>query len=247
MADVDACEQMPEAAMQLNGHLPGRLASACAERGISCVQVSTDMVYDGPGPHAEFDVVPLNVYARTKLEGDARVVDAGGCVLRTNFFGTSRHRSRRSFSDWLLEGFRADRELPLLGDVFFSPLRMESLCAWIGTVLRDPANGEVLNLGSRTGMTKRDFALKLANACGHANVRERPVTLQELRLAARRPTDMRMDVGKFEERYRTELPSLGQEIEIAARVGTGADLPWESSRGNSGSPTSLRAEEEGKR
>jgi len=211
-ADVDACERDPAAAEALNADLPARLAEACDRRGIPMIHVSTDMVYDGPGPHREDDVRPVNAYASSKLRGDLRASRSGACVLRTNFFGPSRHPVRRSFSDWLLAGFAEGRELTLLRDVLFTPLHMETLAAMIEISLGRTPAGEILNLGSRSGLSKRDFALRVAAVRGFDQVRERPVLLSDLGLAAARPLDMRMDVSRFEAIHGTVLPELEDEI-----------------------------------
>lgn len=217
MADVDACERDPAVARRTNTLLPGAIARACRDRGLPLVHVSTDMVYDGEGPHPEDRVLPRNTYAASKLEGDLLVAAEGGCALRTNFFGPSRHPARRSFSDWLLDGFRHGRELTLLSDVLFSPLSMATLASFLERVLRQPPGGAILNLGSRAGMSKRDFALALAAACGVPDPPERAVRLADLRLSAARPTDMRMDVSAFETAYSTILPDLASEIGLAAK------------------------------
>lgn len=217
LADVDACQRDPELAAAMNARLPGELADLCRAAGISLVHISTDMVYDGPGPHTEDDAHARNVYASTKQDGDRLVLEAGGCSLRTNFFGRSLHPERRSFSDWLVEGFRAGRELPLLQDVFFSPLGMDTLSRMVERVLAAPPGGSILNLGSREGLGKRDFALRLARRCGFGPVRERAVTLASLGLAAPRPLDMRMDVARFEAAFHTILPDLDAEIGLVAQ------------------------------
>jgi dTDP-4-dehydrorhamnose reductase len=217
LADVDACQRDPGFARRMNAELPGKFARACEASEVPFVHISTDMVYDGPGPHGEGQVSPCNTYALTKLEGEREVAEAGGCVLRTNFFGRSRGGTRRSFSDWIVQGIREGRDLPLLSDVLFSPLSMASLGGVLAMVLERPRRGEVLNLGSRDGTTKREFALALGEACALGPLREHPVRLAELRLEAPRPTDMRMHVARFEEAYGVRLPTLRTEIETASK------------------------------
>ena len=47
IADVDACEREPALARRMNTDLPGRIAGACAAKGVTMVHISTDAVFDG--------------------------------------------------------------------------------------------------------------------------------------------------------------------------------------------------------
>jgi dTDP-4-dehydrorhamnose reductase len=101
---VDKAEDPAEALFvrATNEESPRALAHWCAARGVPFVHFSTDYVFDGSGSSArdeDADVAPLNVYGRTKLEGERAVTEAGGrfLTLRTswvydshgdNFFGT---------------------------------------------------------------------------------------------------------------------------------------------------------------
>jgi len=87
---VDRAESEPEAARAANAEAPGRIAAAAAARGAALVHVSTDYVFDGTGdrPWREDDPIrPVNVYGRTKAEGEERVraATAAHVVLRTSW------------------------------------------------------------------------------------------------------------------------------------------------------------------
>ena len=78
---VDAAEGEPELARAINAAGPAALARAAAERGAWLVHYSTDYVFDGSGsaPWTEDDTPgPLNVYGKTKLEGE-QLIRASGC------------------------------------------------------------------------------------------------------------------------------------------------------------------------
>jgi dTDP-4-dehydrorhamnose reductase len=85
---VDRAETEPALAHAVNALGAERVAAACAARAIPIIHISTDYVFDGTkdGPYVEDDpTAPINVYGRTKLEGEQRVAKACGrhLILRT--------------------------------------------------------------------------------------------------------------------------------------------------------------------
>lgn len=84
---VDEAETQEQAAIQVNGTAVALLAGACADRGITLVQVSTDYVFDGTGdrPYREWDTpCPTSVYGASKLAGE-RECRPGSTIVRTSW------------------------------------------------------------------------------------------------------------------------------------------------------------------
>jgi dTDP-4-dehydrorhamnose reductase len=212
---VDGCEEDPDRAFRLNV-LTVQNVAAWIDRNPTTrlVQISTDQVYDGPGVHDEEDVTIRNMYAITKYAAELAALRVSGIALRTNFFGRSRTPGRTSFSDWLIEGFRSGRPMTLLADVMWSPLAMPTLAEMILLVLQRGGEG-VFNLGSRQGMSKRDFAHALARELGLSVEASRDGTQQDLGLKAVRPTGMLMNCSRFERTYGVTLPTLAEEVRKA--------------------------------
>lgn len=212
LTNVDACETDPARAYALNvksveilGNWVRRSAAA------HLVQISTDQVYDGQGPHTEDVVDILNVYSLSKYAGELVALGADGTVLRTNFFGRSEVPGRLSFSDWLTEKLVAGAPFPAFDDVLFSPLSMQTLCAAIARVC-DRRIGGTFNLGSNGGMSKAAFAVQLAR---HFKLDSSPIQagpMSVVALKARRPLDMRMNCERFERAFGFALPDLAAEI-----------------------------------
>ena len=210
--NVDECERSPHTAYLLNVRTVENLVAGLAgSEGTFLVQVSTDQVYDSFGDSDESDVYLTNTYALSKYTGELAALRMPAAVLRTNFFGPSRHPNRKSFSDWLLDNFREGKEFVAFTDVAFSPLLMDTLSAAIDKVLCQPAVG-VFNLGSDQGMSKADFAVALAEALDFPVTPMRRGTTTDVELAAYRPKNMCMNSSKFERTFGMKLPRLSDEI-----------------------------------
>jgi dTDP-4-dehydrorhamnose reductase len=217
LADVDACERDPDRAYECNVRSVENLAAALRGRSsVAFVHVSTDHVYDGAGPHPESARCLRNVYALSKYWGERVALEAGATVLRTSFFGASRRAGRPSWSDWLIDAFEQKRPVTLFTDVQFSPLSMDTLADLLAAVLAAPRPG-VFNLGSRGGMSKRDFAHALARHLGLSADAACDGSVKQAGLRAARPADMRMDCALFERTFGAELPTLRGEIQRLRR------------------------------
>jgi dTDP-4-dehydrorhamnose reductase len=86
-SDVDGCALDPELAIRRNGEATGVLATACAERGIDLVAISTNEVFDGRrldgyGYEPADPPAPGNPYGASKLEGERRARAAFDAIAR---------------------------------------------------------------------------------------------------------------------------------------------------------------------
>src|SRR4029077_8657765 len=85
---VDKAETEPELARAVNSQGAFNAAVACQRAGALVVHFSTNFVFDGTldRPYVESDSPsPLSAYARSKLEGEERVLETlpGALVIRT--------------------------------------------------------------------------------------------------------------------------------------------------------------------
>lgn len=213
VTDVDGCERQPQSAYLGNVRVVENLAAAIVDQYPApyLVQISTDQVYNGPGPHTETGVTLCNYYGFSKYAGELVAARVPSTVLRTNFVGRSLVPGGTSLTDWLVTAMRQTTPITVFEDVRFSPLRLNTVCEMIARVCERRTPG-VFNLGSRDGMSKADFAFALAGALGLSTACLTRGLAATATLVAKRPTDMRLDSVKFEQEFGVVLPKLSDEI-----------------------------------
>jgi dTDP-4-dehydrorhamnose reductase len=216
LTDVDQCEREPHKAYMLNVTTIIHVARAIREHAPRChlVQISTDQVYDGMGPHDEADVTVTNTYAFSKIAAELAAASVSSTILRTTFFGRSRCARRSSFSDWIVQELRKEAQINAFKDILFSPLNIKTLALMIERVISVRPVG-LFNLGAREGMSKAAFAYALADVLALPTKHINPTvsTVSPL-FDAYRPKDMRMDSSLFERTMGFQLPSLIDQINL---------------------------------
>lgn len=205
---VDKAETEPERAFAINRDGAAAAARAAAKVNAGFVHVSTDYVFDGRKsvPYVETDGTdPLNIYGRSKLEGERAVLAAhpGALVLRTSWvfspFG----------SNFVKTMLRAGAERPLLrvvNDQIGNPTSSLDLAAAILEVapvlLREP--GGLYHLTGSGSTSWHEFAAFIFEQSrkhgGPAPVLE-AISSDEYKTAARRPRNSRLDCTAFSDRF----------------------------------------------
>ncbi len=216
--NVDQCEAQPYLAWKANAGVAASLTESITAFGEKSgtqphlVHVSTDQVYDGPGPHAEDDINLINVYGLSKYAGELLAERVGATVLRTNFYGRSRRPSRVSFTDWLVRSLREKTPITVFDDVKFSAVHIDTLTKIIAQCIERRPVG-VFNAGCRDSISKAGFAFALAKALNLATDQVTVGTSADLALKARRPTDMSLQVSRLENVIELQFPTITGEIE----------------------------------
>lgn len=170
-----------EEVSRLNREVPGRLALICRRLGIPLLHVSTDYVFDGrkTEPYLENDAVaPLQVYGRSKLEGERAVREAhpGSLIVRTStIFGPGR-RKRPHYVDAVLRQAREKTRIELVRLPVSSPTYAPDLAVAMLELLQVGAAGivHVANVGECSRLKLGRTAVQLAGLTDRVEVLERP-------------------------------------------------------------------------
>lgn len=214
-ANIDLSEADPEPTMQLNAGIPGILAQETARRGLRLVHISTDAVFDGKqGDYSEEDAPnPLSVYARSKLEGERKVLsaDPNSIVARVNLFGWSLN-GQRSLAEIFINNLIAGRKARGFTDVFFCPLFANDLARVLIQMLELNLRG-LYHAVSRDCTTKYAFGLAVAGRFGLPGDLIEPISVEQSGLAARRSPNLTLRTDKLAQALGTHLPSWEEGIE----------------------------------
>jgi dTDP-4-dehydrorhamnose reductase len=214
---VDKAESEPDLAHRLNAVAPGVVARAAQQVGALMVHYSTDYVFDGSGtrPWKEDGATgPLNVYGRTKLEGEQRV--AQGCerhlIFRTSWVYAARGGN---FAKTMLRLAKERERLTVINDQFGAPTGAELLADVtahaVRETLRDPGKTGLYHLvagGETTWHGYASFVLGEARAAGvelKAQMVE-PVATSAFPTPAARPHNSRLATAKLRAAFGFALP-----------------------------------------
>ena len=210
MSDVDACEQNPSAAFEVNAGAVEKIAKACASVGAILIAISTDYVFDGrsPLPYREEDPThPLSVYARSKLEGEeAALRNVPRClVLRVSgLFGSGRP----NFVSSAMENFHKGRPVKVVTDQRNSPSYTldlaEAIRRLVDRLSKNPEEASpegclhgVFHLSNAGGATRLEVAEAIAAALRAPTSLIEKRTWAALNRPAERPANSRLDCTRL--------------------------------------------------
>lgn len=166
--NVDECEENPDWAYKLNEETTGVIADLCNLLGIKMVYISSDAVFDGSEErlYQEKDNVnPLNVYAKSKLRGETKVLKyKRNLVCRTNIYGLNI-QPKKSFGEWVVTSLMENRTLNMFDDIDFSPILVTDLADIIYLALCNNLEG-LYHICSTGCVNKYDFGMMFKNIFG---------------------------------------------------------------------------------
>ena len=225
---VDRAESEPGLARAINARAPGILAEEAKRAAAVLVHFSTDYVFDGtratPYPE-DAPTAPLNVYGRSKLEGERAIADAGAraIVLRTSWVYGLRGRN------FLLTIRRlaAERdELTVVADQIGVPNWSHTLASATVRIVAAglPAMAErsgLYHLSSSGEASWYDFARAILGDTSEARLV--PIATADYPTPARRPAYGVLATSRFESTFGFALPSWREAL--ADCVASGAAPP----------------------
>ena len=214
---VDKAESEAPAALALNRDGARMLAEAAAKRGAAIIHISTDYVFDGskPTPYVEDDpTAPLNVYGRSKLEGEQALAEANPrhVIARTSWVYSP---TGANFVKTMLRLAGERKELRIvddqIGNPTYAPHLAKALLQIARSVLEDEPGqrwGTYHLAGSGTvswcGFAREIF--RVSATLGGPSADVAPIATADYPTPARRPANSRLDCSKAESTFGVVLP-----------------------------------------
>lgn len=203
---LDVAEDHADAASELNVAASGNLAKEAEQVGAFLIYISSDYVFDGTSPpYGEEDMPnPLNIYGRTKLEGEKAVLQnsEGAAVLRvpalygeveklnenpvTVLFDSVQHSHKYAGLDHVQQRFPTH-----VKDVATVCLQLSH------RKLEDPSVKGIFHWSNNEQMTKYEIACAMADAFNLPHNHLRPITDAPVATISR-PLNAKLDCSKLE-------------------------------------------------
>lgn len=161
VSSVGICETEPDLAERGNRDAPAVLAGS----GLRLLHVSTDLVFGGDrAPYASTATPdPLNVYGRTKAQGEAAVDAGGGLVVRLPLLFGPSFDGCRGATDMI----RGEQRVSLYTNEYRTPLHVADAATALVDLLLTDRTG-VLHVAGQERVSRWDFGCRFTAVAGIA-------------------------------------------------------------------------------
>ena len=223
---VDKAESDPQAARAINAEAPAVLAAAAREIAARLIHLSTDFVFDGRAStpyRPDAPTHPLNVYGRTKRDGEEAVLRGLGShavILRTAWVYCAHGAN---FMHTMLRLLRARGEVSVVADQVGTPTAARSVAQVLWQIA---ARREIQGIHHWTdaGVASwYDFAVAIAEEAVALGLLPpaaavTPIATEEYPTPARRPAYSVLDkrslaaLGLIPRHWRQRLREVLQEL-----------------------------------
>jgi dTDP-4-dehydrorhamnose reductase len=204
LTNVDRCEREPDEALLVNTVAVTTLAETCARKGVRCIQISTDYVFDGlkKTPYVEEDDAwPISKYGESKRAGEVALLSASerNLAVRVSWvFGPDRP----SFVDQVIQRALEHDRVEAIADKVSVPTYTLDAARMLAPLL-EAAVGGILHICNRGECTWQEYGQHALDCAAAAGLPLRTWKVEPIRLAdmnafvARRPIYTPLAVDKL--------------------------------------------------
>lgn len=218
--DVAKAEKDEETARRVNAQAPANLARAAKAADAFLVHISSDYVFDGKCsvPYGEdAEACPLNVYGRTKLEGD-EAVEKSGCryiIIRTSWLYSE---FGHNFVKTIYEKTASNPVINVVSDQTGSPTYAGDLVGFILNVIESDMLGYtgLYNFSNEGVCSWYDLALEVCDISGHL-CEVRPCSTDDYPSGVLRPSYSVLDKNRVRRTFGISIPHWKDSLRFCMR------------------------------
>lgn len=223
--NVDYCETHRDEAWKVNVVGTRNVADACEEVCAKMIFISTDYVFDGTKAlYTEEDAPnPLNLYAKTKLEGEnllKKAAVAYAIARPSVIYGwnpgelaglKSSSGKSMNFVIWTINKLKRREEINIVTDQYSSPTYAGNLAEALLALSKSDKQG-VYHTAGKTCTNRFNFAKKIAEVFELDGSLIKPVTSDLFRQVAKRPKRCCLDVSKAERELKVRFLAVEEGL-----------------------------------
>lgn len=202
VSNADKADSLPsDQVYEINVTATEKIAELCRKHSTKMIYTSTDLVYAGyRGSMLTEDakLIPISLYAETKLMGEAKVrkVLNNHLILRVSLqFGFGLNHSRSHFQ-FIYDELKAGRKVKLYIDQLRSALSLNETARMIGELIEKDLNNETFNFGGDRRVSRFDLGIEICRVCNFDETLLEPVTMEGVNAMYKVP-DVSMNIEKL--------------------------------------------------
>ncbi|MCX6174071.1 MAG: SDR family oxidoreductase [Ignavibacteriales bacterium] len=155
----------------INVNTTKKLAELCAKNNSELIYLSTDLVYAGYRGSMlkeKAKLIPLSLYAETKLMGEIKIQETFNnyLILREALLiGFGLNHTKNNFH-LMYDNLRNGKEVILFTDQYRTPLSLIDSARMIGKLIEKNIPGEILNFGGSERLSRYELGVLLCEIAG---------------------------------------------------------------------------------
>jgi dTDP-4-dehydrorhamnose reductase len=212
--DVDACNLNLKKALEKNYFYLKNIIDSILKLKIKShfVHISTDQLYNNKNilsSNRENQINISNNYSISKYLGEKYAIKyPRSLIIRTNFFGKSFLKYRKSYSDWIIANIKKKKFFFINRNIYFNPLHINTLCEVIRELIIRREFG-IYNVASKDGISKYKFALNIADKL---KLNKKYILFRNA--LNNRPQGTIMNINKIEKKLKISMPTISQSLDL---------------------------------
>ncbi|KAF0212998.1 MAG: dTDP-4-dehydrorhamnose [Ignavibacteria bacterium] len=216
ISNAERADQLPaDEVYDVNVNATKYLAELCKEQNAKLIYTSSDLVYAGyRGSYLteESKLIPISLYAETKLLGEVKVRETltNHIILRVALqFGFGLNHSRSHFQ-FIYDELKNGRKVKLFSDQYRSVLSLKESARMIAELITKDVSGETLNFGGAERVSRYDLSKEICSICNFDESLIEPVTMESVN-ATYKVADVSMNIDKLK-RLGIEPKPFGESV-----------------------------------